>query len=125
VDYSETIKRAPDQAGGLSAECWTHLVQRQADAALGDCNKSLQLQAHDAYALDSRGFAYFELGQPDKALADFDAALRIEPGLAEALFGRGLAKLKTGDVVGGNADVAAAKASRSVIVEQFRNVGIM
>jgi tetratricopeptide (TPR) repeat protein len=125
ADYAEAIKRAPSEAGGLSAECWLHLVQREADASLGDCSKSLQLQAHDAYALDSRGFAFLELTQPDKALADFDAALRIEPRLAEALFGRGLAKLKTGDILGGNADIGAATASRSGIVEQFRSMGVM
>jgi tetratricopeptide (TPR) repeat protein len=125
VDYTQAIKLAPSDAGGLSAECWTHLLKRETDIALRDCDKSLELQAHDAYALDGRGFAYLELAQPEKALADFDAAHGIEPDLAEALLGRGLAKLKIGDIIGGNADLAAAKINRNGIVEQFHSVGII
>jgi len=45
---------------------------------------------------------------PDDAIADFDAALIAD--LTFALHGRGLAKVKKGDTLGGEADIAAAKA---------------
>ncbi len=40
-------------------------------------------------------------------------------GEATALFARGLAKLKNGDAVGGDADVAAAKAIKPGISDEF------
>jgi len=96
----------------------------RAKRALDDCNESLRLFSHDAYALESRGFANFKLDRLDAAILDFNAALDLEAKLASSLYGRGLAKLKKGDVAGGNADVDAAKAIRPGIVDEFARLGV-
>jgi hypothetical protein len=43
---------------------------------------------------------------------------------AIAPYDRGVAKLRKGDTVGGNADVAAAKALEANISKQFTRVGV-
>jgi hypothetical protein len=48
----------------------------------------------------------------------------MEAKLASSLYGRGLAKVKKGDGNGGNADIAAAKAIRSNIADEFASYGI-
>jgi acyl-CoA reductase-like NAD-dependent aldehyde dehydrogenase len=60
----------------------------------------------------------------DDAIADYDAALKLNSQLEEALYGRGLAKLKKGDRDGGNADIAAAKAIRADIADDFARYGV-
>ena len=48
-----------------------------------------------------------------------------QPGApAVTLYGRGLAKLKKGDRDGGNADIAAAKAIRADIADNFARYGV-
>ena len=74
--------------------------------------------------MDSRGFAYLRLNRLDDAVADYDEALRRNPKQAGSLYGRGLAKLKKGDAVGGEADIAAAKAIRADIAEEFARYGV-
>ena len=74
--------------------------------------------------MDSRGFAYLRLSRLDDAVADYDEALRRNPKQAGSLYGRGLAKLKKGDAVGGDADIAAAKAIQGDIAEEFARYGV-
>jgi len=74
--------------------------------------------------LNVRGFAYLKSGQADKSVADYDAVIRIEPKNAAAVFGRGMAKLKKNDKAGGEADVAAAKAIKPDIAEEFARFGV-
>jgi hypothetical protein len=42
----------------------------------------------------------------------------------ESLYGRGVAKLKKGNADAGNADIAAAKAIRADIAEEFARYGV-
>jgi len=58
------------------------------------------------------------LGIPN-ALTSFDAALGLNPKLADSLYGRGIAKRKKGDPMGADADLAAAKAIRPGIAQEF------
>ena len=46
------------------------------------------------------------------------------PNFADSLYGRGLAKRKKGDATGGQADVAAAKALRPDVAEEFAKYGV-
>jgi tetratricopeptide (TPR) repeat protein len=95
----------------------------QLDQALADCNESLRL-SRDPYTLDSRGLVYLKLGQFDPAIADYTAVLKEVPNFADSLYGRGLAKRKKGDATGGQADVAAAKALRPDVAEEFAKYGV-
>jgi tetratricopeptide (TPR) repeat protein len=71
-----------------------------------------------------RGNALLAAKQYAKAIADYDAALRQNPKDAWSLYGRGFAKLKQGDTSTGNADMEAATAIQSGIVEAFENRGV-
>jgi hypothetical protein len=64
------------------------------------------------------------LGQWESALADFNSALQLDPKLTSARYGRGYAKLKKGDVVGGKADMTAAKIIEPNIVGEFDRYGL-
>ena len=48
-----------------------------------------------------------------------DEALTLNPGLANALYGRGIAKRRKGDLAGADADLAAAKAIRPGVAQEF------
>ena len=74
--------------------------------------------------LDTRGFVYLKLGQTENAIKDYDAALKLDPKLAGSLYGRGLAKTRKGDRTGGSADIAAAKAIKTDIAEEFARYGV-
>jgi hypothetical protein len=58
-------------------------------------------------------------GELDGSIADFDAALALNPRLANSLYGRGIAKRKNGDPAGADTDLAAAKAIRPGIAQEF------
>jgi hypothetical protein len=67
---------------------------------------------------------HLKMGAVDAAVEDYSSALTFDPKLASSLYGRGLARLKMGDMTGGNADISAAKAIRSTIVEDFLRYGV-
>ena len=60
----------------------------------------------------------------DLAATRREVRCKIDPGTAESLYGRGTAKLKKGDNRGGNADIAAAKAIKPDIAEDFGRYGV-
>jgi tetratricopeptide (TPR) repeat protein len=95
----------------------------QLEQALADCNESLRLK-DEPYTLDSRGLVYLKLGRFDSAMADYNAVLNAIPNFPGSLFGRGIAKRRKGDAAGGDADVAAAKALKPDIVEEYSKYGV-
>jgi tetratricopeptide (TPR) repeat protein len=123
-DYDAAIRLNPADASALNNRCWTRAVIGQLRFAMEDCDAALRLRPNFADALESRGFTYLKLGQFDHAIADYNAALSAVPHKAEALYGRGLARLKVGDIVAGKSDIAAARASRADIVEEFVRRGV-
>jgi len=125
ADYGEVTKLQPNNIDAWSARCWVRAISPgQTQQALADCNAALKIKADAAEVLDTRGFVYLKLGQSDNAIKDFDAALKGDPKLAGSLYGRGLAKLRKGDRNGGSTDMAAAKAIKSDIAEEFSRYGL-
>ena len=124
VDFNEAIALNPQYASAFNSRCYEQAILGRTTQALADCNASLRLRPGDAPTLDSRAFTYLKMRQWDKAVADYDAVLRISPGQAGALFGRGVAKLRQGNAVGGNADLAAARASQADIAAEMATLGI-
>ncbi|MGB8632095.1 MAG: hypothetical protein WCD69_22405 [Xanthobacteraceae bacterium] len=57
-------------------------------------------------------------------MADYDAVLKLNPKFAGSLYGRGVVKQKKGDAAGAETDMAAAKALRSDIAEQWAKYGV-
>ena len=64
---------------------------------------------------------YLLIGCPAKGLTRCRSK---KLNLAGSLYGRGIAKLKKGDATGGNADIAAAKAIRPEIADEFARYGV-
>ncbi len=62
-------------------------------------------------------------GELDRAVADDNAALKINPKLAGSLYGRGIIKQKKGGAVGADADMAAARALRPNVAEDWVKYG--
>jgi tetratricopeptide (TPR) repeat protein len=89
------------------------------DLALRDFDVSLRLRPNHAPTLDGRGRTYLFMKQFEKAIRDFDAALRFAPGFYNSLYARGWAKTQIGNFDGGKADIAAAKAMKSDVVEAW------
>ena len=133
-DYSQALKLDEKNASLWNARCWVRaLGGREFEAALKDCNHSLALQPNTRHALDSRAMVYLKAERNQEALADYDAALRVagyEPGmkadpeLATSLYGRGVARKRQGDQLGAAVDMAAAKAAKGTIAEEFERYGV-
>jgi len=113
----------PKNASAWSNRCGTRVLAGRLDDALSDCKGSLRLWPNNANALEKQALINLKLGKLDDAVAGYDAALELQPKRAESLYGRGIARLKKADV-GGQADVAAAKAIQSDIIEKFERYGV-
>lgn len=61
-DYSAVIALDPDNANYYNYRCWAFVLKGDAESALSDCNKSLELRPDDSNTLDSRGIAHLALG---------------------------------------------------------------
>jgi len=123
-DFDQAIRINPQDPDAWNNRCWTRAIIGQLQAALVDCNKSLALKPNLVDAFDSLAFAYLKMGRVQRAITFYDAALRGNPENAASLFGRGKAKLRKGDAVGGNADIAAARAIKPDIAQEFASYGV-
>lgn len=107
------------------SRCWHRAISnRDLDAALADCNRSLEILPDYFDTLDTRGLVRFRQGRWDDAIADYDAALRHDPQSASALFMRGIAEMRKGDHSKGQADIAQAEAIYPRISAQYAVYGI-
>jgi hypothetical protein len=123
-DFDEVIRLSPEDPEAHNNRCWARAMLSDFEGALRDCNQALKLRPDFVDALDSRGLVELKLGLYTEAMIDYDAALRIQPRLASALYGRGIARLRRGSTAGGNKDIAAAKAIKTDIAEEFASYGI-
>ncbi|WGM39853.1 DUF3857 domain-containing protein [Caulobacter sp. NIBR1757] len=125
ADFVTARKLAARDAGDLNALCWEQATNGVAlEAALGDCDKALQVEPRNAPTLDSRGFVLMRLGRWSDSIADYDKAAGIRPDSAESLFGRALAKAGAGDKAGAAADIAEARKLDPGIDEEFAGYGL-
>jgi cytochrome c-type biogenesis protein CcmH/NrfG len=123
-DFDEAIKLNPKDSEALNNRCWTKAMVGDLNGALRDCNEALQIRPQYADALDSRGFINLKLGMPSYAVTDYDAALKLSPNSASALYGRGLAKARSGNQADGDKDMAAARALKAGIADEFARYGL-
>jgi tetratricopeptide (TPR) repeat protein len=122
-DFDQAIRLNPNDPEAFNNRCWVRAVSGELELALRDCNEALRLRPNFADALDSRGLVYLKLNLNSKAIADFDSALRLKPNQASSLYGRGVGKLRVGKAEG-NDDIAAAKAIKPGVAEEFAGYGI-
>ncbi|OSI72396.1 hypothetical protein BSZ21_07060 [Bradyrhizobium canariense] len=123
-DYTAATRLNADMEVAWSGLCWIRASTGDPQGAVEACDKAIGSGAHTAATYDSRALAHLKAGRTDAAIADYDAALRIDPTLATALYGRGRAKIRRGETASGEADVAAAKAVRGDIAEEFARYGV-
>jgi tetratricopeptide (TPR) repeat protein len=123
-DYDYAIRLKPDYAEAVNNRCWARAVVGRLNDALKDCDKAVELQPKIGNSFENRAFVYLKLGQLKQAITDYDKALKLDPGSANNLYGRGLARLKSGDREAGRADIAAAKAIKPWVVDEFIRYGI-
>jgi tetratricopeptide (TPR) repeat protein len=64
--------------------------------AIADCNRALQLDGRNTWALNVRGIAKNNLKRYDEAIADYDQALAIDNKYKQVYFNRGIAKDNSG-----------------------------
>ena len=122
-DYDEAIRLEPKRAAFWNARCWHRAIVGEFQPALADCNEALKLEPKSATALDSRGFVHLRMNRWNAAIDDYNAALKLDASLPSALYGRALAKEKTGRAVSARSDLAAAKAAKPAIAEEFARYG--
>ena len=123
-DFDEAIRLRPQNPGALNDRCYLLAKIGRLELALADCNESLNLRPNDPNTLDSRGFTYLKLKQPERAISDYDAVLQLDAKQAYSLYGRGLAHLVLGNNDQGNQDIAAAKAIKADIADEFARYGV-
>jgi tetratricopeptide (TPR) repeat protein/predicted aspartyl protease len=128
IQYDLWITSHPDDAkliAALNSSCWTRaMLDVELAKALDDCGRALyQLNKKDVLGnsrlLASRGFVRLRAGELDKAIDDFDASLKLNPKNMDSLYGRGIAKIRKMKIAEGQADLAAATASRPNVTEYF------
>ena len=114
----EAIKLDPTFTEAYSRRSKAWAASGDRDKANADYDEALRLGTIQSGGLHrSRGLAFESKGDHERAIVEFgraianyDAALRIFPDDAALLYRRGIVKLDAGDDIGGNADIAAARA---------------
>ena len=126
-DYDHVIALKPKYARAFTNRCRARaMTGKELDKALSDCNQALTLKPKDnARAQSARGLIYLRRGEYDKAIVDLNLAVAALPKAAGPLYLRGVAKLKNGDKVGGNGDIAAAKAADAEITNHYATIGVV
>jgi tetratricopeptide (TPR) repeat protein len=123
-DLDEVMRFRPKDPELLNSRCYLLAQIGRLELALAACNESLNLRPNDPYTLDSRGFTYLKLKRPESAISDYDAGLRLKGKNAYSLYGRGLAYLMLGNSDQGSEDIAAAKAIKANIADEFARYGV-
>jgi tetratricopeptide (TPR) repeat protein len=127
ADFTRGIALSPGSSQLWGQRCWSRaVIGKELKEAVEDCDKAAAISPKIPQIFAYRGFAYVKLGQFDQALADYDAAFALTRSTdhADWLYVRGMAKLKKGDTAGGNADIAAAKAGKAGIAEDYAGYGL-
>ena len=122
-DYSEAIRRKPDDAFALSNRGTAYLSKGDYDRAIEDFDQSLRVNPKSAEAFYNRGNAYFSKGEYDRAIEDYSKSFQLDPSNARALFARGVAKQQMTDQAGAAADKAAARKIDPDVVDKVLKTG--
>lgn len=122
--YDNVLRLNPTDAAALNNRCWARVLSFDAVWALPDCEESLRLAPNDPDTLDTRGFAYLQLGRHDDAIASFTAAITARANQPTAFYGRALAHMATNHGVEAAADLAQARRIDPDIDQKFRRWGM-
>jgi len=97
ADYDDAVRRDPkNQAVYLQRGILLATRARNLRRAIGDFNRTLELEPRNFQALIARGEAWSQLGEFGPAVADLDQAIKLAPTHPHALIVRGLIHAREG-----------------------------
>lgn len=108
-DFDTALQLAPDSVVVLGHRAVMFSAKGDLMRALADFDLVVKLDPNPS-AFVNRGVAYQKAGQYGPAIRDLSEALKANPDYAVALYYRGLARQSSEDIVGGDADIAQARA---------------
>jgi tetratricopeptide (TPR) repeat protein len=91
TDYTEAIRRDPQNAALHCNRGHAYREQNEPDKAIADFDEAIRLDPADVAALIERGATRGSRREFDKAIADFSEAIRLLPNQAAAYTDRGVA----------------------------------
>ena len=123
-DYDKALELVSWLEISRSERCVALSLMGRPEEGLRDCNRAIEKDPASPNNFLNRGAVYLHLKRPGDAMADFDRILKGTPDDPEALYGRGVAKRLMGDVVGGNADIASARAVEPSVARRLEKIGV-
>lgn len=109
IEVEQAVKAAPNEATPLVMRALQSEMAGDADAALADLNKAVELEPTLGTALSQRGELLHRLGELVQARADFAAAAALGPPYARnALTSKSDIELRIGDLQAAYDDLLAA-----------------
>jgi tetratricopeptide (TPR) repeat protein len=103
--FSRAIQESPRDPHNHTMRAIVLLFERDdAQHALADCERALQLDPKNALAHGIRGAARAATQDFSRALADFSEVIRLRPGDPDAYSDRGVARMSSQDLDGAIAD---------------------
>ena len=84
ADYTDIIKRAPNDAGARERRGFAYRNLKQYDKAIEDFNVLIKMSPKDIEAYRRRAYAYSLAGQDNKAIEDLKKILQLQPNDADA-----------------------------------------
>jgi tetratricopeptide (TPR) repeat protein len=105
------------------------MSKRDAEGALVDYNKAVELKPDWVYGYAGRGAAALALNDLNKAKADLDKAIQMDSKLPDVWFNRGLLKMRESDLDGARHDFDKAAAlspeALAMTAPQFARLGCL
>jgi tetratricopeptide (TPR) repeat protein len=121
--WTDTLAQNPKCWAGYN-DLGTALLQKgQADEAIAQYQKALEINPHDAGIYYNFGNALAQKGLPNEAIAQFQKALGIDPNLANAHNNLGNALLQEGRVDEAMAQFQKALEIKPTYAEAHNNLG--
>ena len=87
----------PNYAEAYTNRGGTYSFKGEADKAILDCSKAIELSPNYAGAYNNRGVAYKNKGDFDRSIADYTKAIELSPNYADAYSNRGVVYSITGN----------------------------
>jgi tetratricopeptide (TPR) repeat protein len=90
ADYTEAIRRDPEQARAYCRRGGAYRMQGDYDRAIADASQAIRLAPKHPRAYCIQGHACYMKGDYDRAIADASMAMRLDPKYAWAYYRRGV-----------------------------------
>jgi tetratricopeptide (TPR) repeat protein len=93
-DFSEALKRDPNDSLLYAYRGLTHAALGEVSAATADCEIAARMSPNDAEVYDLKGIVDTQLRDFEGASRDFDTSLRLNPKFPRSYFNRGIMHMR-------------------------------